>query len=229
MTKREAYKLGVAYGAEAAEAALEEAEKGEIARDREAVEEASWDILQNQRQYAGHPTYDFAGERNADSLYEGFEAGETTGAMRMVDKAEEAGFFDEGALGMAESPIWLRPEGLRPTRRKKKPKKRRSKGQAELRPADVRGVLRVRGGHPVWEPLEGFGGVSRADHLHMMEDQDRWPAWPFLPLTRGGETGYLFAGRPNVRLGNIFAASEDDPEIPYADFEAVYADGWRID
>jgi len=47
--------------------------------DEDAFCEAVGDILENHRQMAGHPTYDFGREKNSDSLFEAFEDGEGIG------------------------------------------------------------------------------------------------------------------------------------------------------
>jgi hypothetical protein len=76
-----------------------------------------------------------------------------------------------------------------------------------------------------------------------------WPAWPLLPLVRrrpgrAEEYGFLFDLRKfnhpenstsTVFLGNIFEMPANRQELlrlpqeDYADAEAVYAAGWRID
>jgi hypothetical protein len=81
MTRNDAYNLGWEYGYEAGTAALTDtsiATANEV-KDKDSFMQTVSEILANQRQYAGHPTYDFSGEKNEDSLYEGFEEGETMG------------------------------------------------------------------------------------------------------------------------------------------------------
>jgi hypothetical protein len=74
-----------------------------------------------------------------------------------------------------------------------------------------------------------------ADVLLMAKPRD-WPRWPVLPLKRGDafpyEVGYLYAdGKPAVYLGNVTDAKHHNqqPTHEYDSFEAVYADGWRVD
>lgn len=79
MNKREARQLGLASGEETAI-------YGDFTPDELASEarflEACCEIFENKRQYADSPTYDMANERNADSLFDAFDQGETDGACR---------------------------------------------------------------------------------------------------------------------------------------------------
>ena len=83
MTKKQARELGKA-------AALEAGRYGEFTptelSDFDAFAGAMLEILENQRQYAYHPGYRFSREPNADSLWDGFEAGEEVG-IRLVWRA----------------------------------------------------------------------------------------------------------------------------------------------
>jgi hypothetical protein len=75
--------------------------------------------------------------------------------------------------------------------------------------------------------------------IDFARDQDKWPAWPVLPVKRGDYfnepdgLGYLFAGtpvQPVVYIGNIFAADPaNDKPIVYGSLEELFGDGWRID
>ena len=72
-----------------------------------------------------------------------------------------------------------------------------------------------------------------ARDVAFIKEGGEWPAWPFLPLKRGEQLGYILDGpawpRP-VFAGNIWAASEGDPVIKeYGSAEAIVADGWRVD
>lgn len=91
---------------------------------------------------------------------------------------------------------------------------------------------------------------SRADHLKMMRDPNRWPCWPLLPLhhrTRaakdgsgGRELGFLVeAGMrgeaaPKVYIGLIQFGlmGQRLSELPTEEFptlEALVDDGWEVD
>jgi len=76
MNKKTAYSLGVASG-------LETAKYGGFSQneltDLDSFLSAASDILSNKRQYADSPTYDFAREPNAESLFDAFDSGETVG------------------------------------------------------------------------------------------------------------------------------------------------------
>lgn len=76
MNKKTAYSLGVDSG-------LESARYGDFSQaelvDIDSFLSAASDILSNKRQMADSPTYDFAREPNAESLFDAFDAGETVG------------------------------------------------------------------------------------------------------------------------------------------------------
>lgn len=79
MNKREARALGVEYGYEAGtQGDFNEKELS----DEDEFLRACAEIADNQRQYAGHPGYDFNLESNADSLWDAFEEGESAGARQ---------------------------------------------------------------------------------------------------------------------------------------------------
>jgi hypothetical protein len=59
--------------------------KEELANE-DKFREAMHQILENQRQFSGHPTYDIANEPNQETLYEGFEDGENSGVEFAVRK-----------------------------------------------------------------------------------------------------------------------------------------------
>jgi hypothetical protein len=75
-------------------------------------------------------------------------------------------------------------------------------------------------------------------HIAMMQNPDRWPVWPYLPLKRypaSGpmQTGYLVHAtdaRFTVFLGLIaFARPMDDARETFDSFEAIVAAGWEVD
>lgn len=81
----------------------------------------------------------------------------------------------------------------------------------------------------------------RRSDEQFMRDVDDWPQWPYLPLKRftkenpsgPPECGYMIHAN-NVRhcvfIGNIFEADiEADKKLEYTSFEAITADGWRVD
>jgi len=63
MTQKQAYKLGVDSGSEAAEHG--DFTPAEL-QNEEAFIEACFEICENKRQYAGHPGYTFTGQKNSD-------------------------------------------------------------------------------------------------------------------------------------------------------------------
>lgn len=71
----------------------------------------------------------------------------------------------------------------------------------------------------------------------MMEDENKWSRWPFLPLTRGRapdeELGVLVSGQGStVFLMNLFDAIKDLKACAkkyYAHLEDVVLDGWMVD
>ena len=86
-----------------------------------------------------------------------------------------------------------------------------------------------------------------ARDLAQMQNPDEWPLWPLLPIKRsvkGGswpETALLFAnGEPVVIKGDLYQLDKR-PGTTYAEkfaglekqaylsFEAMVADGWRVD
>ena len=79
MNKRDAYRVGVDYGYDAGMSG--DFTPAELA-DVDAFLQACGEISENQRQYAGHPGYDFNQEFNADSLWDAFERGESAGNMQ---------------------------------------------------------------------------------------------------------------------------------------------------
>lgn len=66
MTRNDAYNLGWEYGYEAGTAALTDTSvaTADEVKDKDSFMQTVSEILANQRQYAGHPTYDFSGEKN---------------------------------------------------------------------------------------------------------------------------------------------------------------------
>jgi len=75
--------------------------------------------------------------------------------------------------------------------------------------------------------------------LELVNDEDRWPHWPVLPVKRHREgdmpdLGVIVAGRSTVYLVNLFQlrAGPLGPQLEgverkhYADREALIADGW---
>jgi len=70
----------------------------------------------------------------------------------------------------------------------------------------------------------------------MIEDGDRWPLWPRLPLKRGpnnNELGVLMHAEPSGYLCfhiNMFQdITKDTPATRYATADAVVRDGWKVD
>lgn len=80
---------------------------------------------------------------------------------------------------------------------------------------------------------------ERSMNLRWMNDPDKWPRWPLLPLKkpdpRGqlAETGFLVCGKgPVVHLGSMYQVTpewNDFKREPFESFAALYAAGWRID
>jgi hypothetical protein len=79
MNSKDAYKLGVASGLEAAD--YGDFTPEELA-DRDRFLEACAEICDNKRQFAGHPGYDFNREPNTEALWDAFERGEAVGIRR---------------------------------------------------------------------------------------------------------------------------------------------------
>lgn len=78
---------------------------------------------------------------------------------------------------------------------------------------------------------------SITEHMAFMADPDRWPRWPLLPVKRYKddtlETGYLIEMKGSkyvVYQNTIFCADpRTDAHFRYESFEAIVADGWRVD
>ena len=68
--------------------------------------------------------------------------------------------------------------------------------------------------------------------IRMMEDQDGWPMWPYLPLVSKSEErklGFLFADQgPIVFHGNVYDNRIELPKIKYSSFE-VLSEYWVVD
>lgn len=79
MNKREAYRMGVESGFEAT--IYGDFTSAELASE-DAFKTACYECCENKAQYAGHPSYDFTQEHNADNLFDAFSAGENTGINR---------------------------------------------------------------------------------------------------------------------------------------------------
>jgi len=75
--------------------------------------------------------------------------------------------------------------------------------------------------------------------LDLVNDEDRWPHWPVLPVKRYREgdmpdLGVIVAGRSTVYLVNLFQLQtgplgpqlEGVEKRDYANREALIADGW---
>ena len=75
--------------------------------------------------------------------------------------------------------------------------------------------------------------LTRKAHLEMMQNENRWPVWPFLPLIRGDEVGVLIAGRGatvyRVNLFEMAGKLATAEQIHYLSLEVVAADGWMVD
>jgi hypothetical protein len=79
MNAKDAYKLGVASGKEAAE--YGDFTAAELA-DQTRFVEACHEISESQRQFAGHPGYNFNREPNAEALWDAFDEGEAVGVRK---------------------------------------------------------------------------------------------------------------------------------------------------
>jgi hypothetical protein len=79
MNAKDAYKLGVASGEEAAE--YGDFTAAELA-DQDRFVEACHEISENKRQFAGHPGCNFNREPNAETLWDVFEEGEAVGVRK---------------------------------------------------------------------------------------------------------------------------------------------------
>ena len=98
--------------------------------------------------------------------------------------------------------------------------------------------------------MQKYIAKTERDHLEMMQDANRWPAWPLLPLQHrsrkatdgsGGtelgfmlEDGYTGKAKPRVYIGLITFRSmgqkfEDLPVEDYASLEDVVMAGWEVD
>ena len=75
--------------------------------------------------------------------------------------------------------------------------------------------------------------LTSKTHLEMMQNEDRWPRWPFLPLIRGEEVGILIAGRGpvvyRVNLYDMAGKLATAERIEYGSFSDVIASGWVVD
>ena len=70
------------------------------------------------------------------------------------------------------------------------------------------------------------------DHVAFMQDEDEWPHWPYLPVKNYPKVGLLVGGQgPTVYLKNMYdqESLQDVEKIEYADFEACFDAGWRVD
>lgn len=72
--------------------------------------------------------------------------------------------------------------------------------------------------------------------VEFINDEDKWPAWPKLPVKRGKgneQLGVLIKGGPErfvVYLTNMFQPITDETQtIEYTSANAVVADKWRVD
>lgn len=82
---------------------------------------------------------------------------------------------------------------------------------------------------------------EREDELAMMNDPERWPAYPRLPLKKRGAQdatlGFLVAHgahgvEPVVYLANLFAQVPDWNAVPqekFESFDALLDAGWVVD
>ena len=70
-------------------------------------------------------------------------------------------------------------------------------------------------------------------HLEMMQNEDLWPRWPFLPLIRGEDVGILIAGRGpvvyRVNLYDMAGKLATAEQINYPSYEAMVASSWVVD
>jgi hypothetical protein len=79
-----------------------------------------------------------------------------------------------------------------------------------------------------------YKGIAEED-VAMIKNPDRWPKWPFLPMTREPNGVGLLRQEGQgyvVILANLFTTLEAKLKansIKYASAEAVVADGWRVD
>lgn len=85
---------------------------------------------------------------------------------------------------------------------------------------------------------------EREHDLRMMQDPDAWPRWPVLPLKRSTpddplDCAFLMCRfvdsgpDPEVWLGTIYEASDlvgdESKHVVYESWDALLADGWRVD
>jgi hypothetical protein len=88
MNKGEAYRLGVASGYEAG--VYGDFTAAELSSE-DTFTEAAAEICDNKRQYADSPTYDFARQRNSESLFDACEKGEAVGIRRAWRERHKSG------------------------------------------------------------------------------------------------------------------------------------------
>lgn len=77
--------------------------------------------------------------------------------------------------------------------------------------------------------------------IEMIRNQDSWPSYPLLPLTRGYESAFVVGdylvsrldGEITMWRGNMWelelAFSDPANRVTYPNADAVIADGWKVD
>ena len=84
---------------------------------------------------------------------------------------------------------------------------------------------------------------SKASFLAMVQDPNRWPGWPTLPMTKlapgvikiDREVGFIIENperKHTVFKGNIFMMPKDISTLPmekFESFESMYEAGWMVD
>jgi hypothetical protein len=81
-----------------------------------------------------------------------------------------------------------------------------------------------------------------AESLAMMQEPNRWPKWPVLPVKRrhdkgGPECGLMIEGRPTVYIANMFTLTpgalmpqlETTQSFGYPSYNDLVNDGWIVD
>jgi hypothetical protein len=88
-------------------------------------------------------------------------------------------------------------------------------------------------------PRETLLDLNR--EVEMMSDPDKWPAWPFLPLkkpgqsAKTGEYAYLYNDDLNAYpkitcfKGLMYDHKPDNDRVEFASFTELLNQGWRVD
>lgn len=79
---------------------------------------------------------------------------------------------------------------------------------------------------------------QKFDHVDMMQNSDRWPHWPILPVKRtmqvSHQLGVMVAGQGPVVYGlSMFDVTREKLDTcareEFESFEALHAAGWVVD